>query len=276
MYLQTPTTHKEWKDVANKFFTRWNFPNCLGAIDGKHIEIKAPPDSGSYYYNYKGRYSIILLAICDANSEFIYVDVGRNGRVSDGGVWDDSTLSSWITNDTAGLPPDTKLPGSDRTLPYVFVADDAFPLQRHIMKPFPHAHQSRTERIFSYRLSRARRTVENAFGMLANRFRVFLTPIHLAPEKVETIVLSCTALHNFLRRDQVAKYTQHEGSLEHEDVSLRTVVPGSWRDIQQVTGLQTVGLIKSTVEGKRVRNEYVKYFSQEGALHWQDIMIPQY
>lgn len=237
--------------------------SCLGAIDGKHIEIKAPPDSGSYYYNYKGRYSIVLLAISDANSEFIYVDVGTNGRVSDGGVWDDSTLSTWITNYTAGLPPDTKLPGSDLCS------------WQTIMKPFPHAHQSRMERIFSYRLSRARRTVENAFGMLANRFRVFLTPIHLAPEKVETIVLSCTALHNFLRRDQVAKYIQHEGSLEHEDVSLRTVVPGVWRDIQQVTGLQRVG-INSTVEGKHVRNEYVKYFNQEGALHWQDTMIPQY
>lgn len=73
--------------------------------------------------------------------------------------------------------------------------------------------------------------------------------------------MPCAALNNFLRRDQVAKYTQHEGSLEHEKVSLRTVVPGVWRDIEQVTDLQRVG-INSTVEGVHVRNEYVNYLSR--------------
>lgn len=124
--------------MADGFQTRWNFPNCLGAIDGKHILIRPPGGSGSYYYNYKGSHSIVLMAICDANSEFLYVDVGANGRISDGGVWDNSPMSNRIANGTAGLPPDKILPGSERLLPFVFVADDAFPLQRHIMKPFSH------------------------------------------------------------------------------------------------------------------------------------------
>ena len=89
--------------------------------------------------------------------------------------------------------------------PLVFVADDAFPLQYHSMKPFLHQEQTRDERIFSYRLSRARRTVESAFGMLANKFRIFLSPINLSPTKVETLVLATCALHNFLRRDQPPK-----------------------------------------------------------------------
>ena len=157
LFLQTPNTPEKWKSVADGFKARWNFPNCLGAIDGKHIAIKAPAGSGSYYYNYKGDYSVVLMAICDANSDFIYVDVGRNGRVSDGGVWDMSNMNVCINNGYAGLPPDSMLPGSERTLPYVFVADDAFPLKRHILKPFPHSNQDRYERIFSYRLCRARR-----------------------------------------------------------------------------------------------------------------------
>lgn len=99
------------------------------------------------------------------------------------------------------------LKGSDMTLPYVFVADDAFPLRRHIMKPFSHSNYSRREGIFSYSLSRARRTVENSFGILANRFRVFLLPVDLPPSNIETIVLACTSLHNFLRRDHVSHYT---------------------------------------------------------------------
>lgn len=148
----------------------------------------------------------MLMAICDANFDFIYVDVGRNGRVSEGGVWDISNTNVCIENGYAGLPPDSMLPGSERTLPYVFVADDASPLKRHIFKPFPHSNQNRYEHIFSYCLAWARHTVENAFGFLANRFRVLLTPIHLPPGKVEKIVLACTTLHNCLRTDHVSIY----------------------------------------------------------------------
>ncbi|CAH1982139.1 unnamed protein product [Acanthoscelides obtectus] len=61
-----PDTSAKWKELANLFEERWNFPHCLGAIDGKHIDIIPPADSGSYYYNYKGRHSMVLMAIVDA------------------------------------------------------------------------------------------------------------------------------------------------------------------------------------------------------------------
>lgn len=272
IYLQTPSPPEKWKSVADGFYTRWNFPNCLGAIDGKHIAITAPPGSGSYYYNYKSNYSVVLLAVCDANSDFICVDVGENGRVSDGGVWDISNINVCIENGNAGLPPGYMLPGSERTLPYVFVADDAFPLKRHILKPFPHSNQNRYERIFSYRLSRARRTVENAFGILANRFRVFLTPIQLPLGKVEKIVLACTTLHNYQRRDHVSKYTQHDGPLECEDISFHYAqLPPVGGNNQQLRGLQRVGG-NGTVEGGNARNDYMEYFNQVGTVAWQDRM----
>lgn len=253
--------------VAHGFKTRWNFPNCVGAIDGKHILIRPPPDSGSYFYNYKGSHSIVLMAICDANCEFLYVDIGCNGRVSDGGVWDNTLISSRIVTDTAGLPSDGKPQGSDRMLPYVFVADDAFPLQRHILKPFSHQTQSNEERIFSYRLSRARRTAENSFGILANRFRIFLSPINLSPNKVEVIVLACTALHNFLRRDHVTQYTP-EGSLDCEDVARCTILPGTWRETPDLLQLQRKGRNTST-EAQSVRHDFMEYFNNEGAVSWQ-------
>ncbi|XP_036320822.1 uncharacterized protein LOC118735273 isoform X2 [Rhagoletis pomonella] len=82
-YLKTPTTEKEWLDVANNFESLWQFPHTLGAIDGKHIRLKAPPNSGSDYFNYKGYFSVVLLAVVDAHSRFIYVDIGANGRASD-------------------------------------------------------------------------------------------------------------------------------------------------------------------------------------------------
>ena len=54
------------------------------AIDCKHIAIESVPDSGSFYFNYKGYNSIVLIASVDANYTFIYVDIGLNERISDG------------------------------------------------------------------------------------------------------------------------------------------------------------------------------------------------
>ncbi|CAH1966479.1 unnamed protein product [Acanthoscelides obtectus] len=91
-YMKVPCTEDDWKKIADEFRNKWNFPNATGAIDGKHIEIEAPPNAGSYYFNYKGRHSIVLLALADAECNFLYIDVGCNGRMSDGGIFKNSTL----------------------------------------------------------------------------------------------------------------------------------------------------------------------------------------
>lgn len=43
----------DWLSVANQFNAKWNLPNCLGAIDGKHVAIRCPKNAGSLFYNYK-------------------------------------------------------------------------------------------------------------------------------------------------------------------------------------------------------------------------------
>ena len=67
---EMPIEGDEWHVVIDKFNTRWNFPNTIGAIDGKHIALKAPPNTGTVYNNYKGFFSIILLALVDADYKF--------------------------------------------------------------------------------------------------------------------------------------------------------------------------------------------------------------
>ena len=99
------------------------------------------------------------MAAVNANYEFICVDVGANGRISDGGVWGNSSLSKLLENKNAKLPADSILPNSQKKIPYVFVGDDAFPLKTYKMKPYPFRNQTDVQRIFSYRLSRARRIV---------------------------------------------------------------------------------------------------------------------
>ena len=141
-----------------------------------------------------------MLTVVDAEYKFIYVDIGCNGRVSDGGIFKNCTLYHEIeNNNTLNIPEPAILPRSQYKIPYVIVADDAFSLSSYLMKPYSMQNMTREQRVFDYRLSRARRTVENAFGTLANRFQVFMTPIALSPEKVKTITLASCVVHNYLR-----------------------------------------------------------------------------
>jgi hypothetical protein len=167
--FKCPTTEDEWKEVAQGFSDKWNFHHCCGCIDGKHVRIQAPPHSGSLYYNYKGFYSIIMLAVVDANYKFMYVDVGANGADSDAGIFRECGLYHALEQNKADLPPSEALPGGVTDVPYFLVGDDAFAIRSWMMKPHSKRTMTSAERIFNYRLSRARRIVENAFGILANR-----------------------------------------------------------------------------------------------------------
>lgn len=68
-----PDNETEWKQVAHDFKTLWDFDHCLRVIDGKHILINKPPNSGSFYYNYMGTFNIVLFAVVSSNYEFMYV-----------------------------------------------------------------------------------------------------------------------------------------------------------------------------------------------------------
>ena len=83
----SPPTMEDWKQIEHRFSTRWNFPNCVGSLDGKHVMIKAPPNSHSLFYNYKGFFSIVLMALVDADYRFIYVDVGDFESNGDSGIF---------------------------------------------------------------------------------------------------------------------------------------------------------------------------------------------
>jgi len=152
LHLASPQK-ESWIKIAQEFANKWNFPSCIGAIDGKHVRVRCPSNQGSNYYNYKGYHSIILLAVVDANYRFVIVDIGGKGRESDGGVFGRSEFYHALQSNQLNLPGDCPLPGETSSNPHVFVADDAFPLKKFIMKPYSSRHLDEKKRIFNYRLS---------------------------------------------------------------------------------------------------------------------------
>ncbi|KAG5868837.1 hypothetical protein JTB14_033276 [Gonioctena quinquepunctata] len=130
------TTGEEWKNIVRDFETHWNFNHCVGSMDGKHITLQSPFNSGSDYFNYKSFFSIVVFAIADTNYCFVYVNVGCQGRISDGGVFANTHLRKMLDDCALNLPSARSLPGRSVPPPYVFVADDAFPLHTNIMKSF--------------------------------------------------------------------------------------------------------------------------------------------
>ena len=143
------------------------------------------------------------MALVDADYKFRYIDVGCNGRISDGGVFRNCSLNKYLETDKLNLPKPRALPGRDTEVPFVIVADEAFQLRENLMKPYPARALNDETRIYNYRLSRARRIVENAFGILSSRFGIFQKPIPLSPEKSR----SCSAC--MLCIAQLSAYESH-------------------------------------------------------------------
>jgi hypothetical protein len=268
--FQTPRSANEWNEIADGFTSRWNFPHCVGALDGKHVVLVKPRKSGSVFLNYKYTFSIVLMAIVDCNYKFIYVNVGAQGRLSDAGVFNNCRLWRALQSNELNFPDPDRLPNSGKVLPYVLVADDAFPLTTNIMKPYSRRTMDLDERIFNYRLSRARRIVENAFGILSAKFRVFRSPIALKTSSARSLVLAAVCLHNFIRQ-RLAETDDDDDSVDTEDLINGVIMNGKWRESSRSHGFRNLfnqpG--RQNSEGKHVRNELKSYFCNEGAVEWQ-------
>lgn len=260
-----PSTPEGWREVAEVFSTRWNFHHCVGAVDGKHIALVKPGKSGSTYYNYKRFYSIVLMALADANYCFLWCSVGHPGNSSDAGIFNRSSLKRRLQTNTLGLPPPEPLPNDDRNITFFIIGDDAFPLNPWLMKKFPTRNVTPKERIFNYRISRPRLVVENAFGILANRWRCLTTTMQQHPKTVTTITKGCLTLHNIIRKRQPLQ----PGEADHVD-DQGNVVPGAWRQHVRLTSNRNVVGNQTMRQAKIQRNYLCDYYNAPvGAVPWQ-------
>ena len=94
-FLTCPSMVEEWKEIQG-FENKLNFPHTIRALHRKHIVMQAPHNAGSAYFNDKRTHRVVLLAICNANYEFVLVDIGNYVRQSDGSVYTNSHLGFYI------------------------------------------------------------------------------------------------------------------------------------------------------------------------------------
>ncbi|XP_072390912.1 WD repeat-containing protein 3 isoform X2 [Diabrotica undecimpunctata] len=247
--LQMPKTEAEWKAIAEDYYNRWNFPNCVGAMDGKHVALQAPINSGSEFFNYKGFFSIVLL-------------------------FSSTVFNKFLEENTMHLSAENLLPKSDVKSPFIFVADDAFPLSTNIMKPYAGLHpKGSSERVFNYRVSSARRLSENVFGIISSVFRVFRKPMLLEPTTASKIILTACYLHNFLRKSASRNIYNPPGTYDADCSDTTDLIPGAWRsEVCNQPVLVNLAKIprKSAPSALHVRNVLKDYFmTPEGEVPWQ-------
>lgn len=162
IYMPTPLD-EDFERIAEDFAKLWNFPHVIGCLDGKHVRMKCPENSGSMYFNYKKYFSIILQGLVDAHYKFIIIDVGGYGKQSDGGTFLVSHLHEFIESGDISFPEPRILPNTNIQAPFFMVADEAYPLLPHLMTPYKRKTLNSSKRNFNNRLSRARKSVECAF-----------------------------------------------------------------------------------------------------------------
>ena len=195
MKLCQPPTQTTWSQIVNDFWDLWNFPDCIGANDGKHVMVKAPPNSSS-----KHSFSVVLLALVDTHYKFPFVDIGSYGRYSGGGIFAHSKLVKYLETHL-GILEDKQLPGTSCLTPHVIVGDEAFPLKTYLMIPYLTLQSKGDSKksIFNYWLSRARRVMENAFGILSQKFQIYQRTLYSLLDNADNIIFATCILHNYLR-----------------------------------------------------------------------------
>ena len=258
-FMKLPDTENEWKAIANGFEIKANFPHCLGAVDGKHIRVVKPDQSGSMYFNYKDYFSFVLLAVVDAEYRFIFVSIGSYGKECDSLIFKETLFWKKMNEGSLNIPKPKPLHETIvKDVPYVLVADEAFPLSVNLLRPFGGTHLDAVKKIFNYRLSRARRYVECAFGILANKWRILHRPLDVQADTAIEIVKACTVLHNFVRE---------KDGLNFEDIHHANPVE---QPMPAHVQLQRVHNPRGGPIANDIRCEFANYFvSPIGSVHLQ-------
>ncbi|XP_052805702.1 putative nuclease HARBI1 [Mya arenaria] len=168
--------------VSVILFSIQGFPNVVGAVDGTHVKIQAPPDNEADYVNRKGYHSLNVQMVCDANYRITDVIAKWPGSVHDSRMFSEGILCQKLeTGQIDGL----------------LLGDSGYPCRKYLMTPYANPRNLSEER-FNTALCRTRVLIEQTFGMLKRRFAVLKYGIRTTPDRAAVYVASCAMLHNFV------------------------------------------------------------------------------
>ncbi|KAL1445902.1 hypothetical protein MTO96_044756 [Rhipicephalus appendiculatus] len=218
---------------------------AIGALDGCHIPVSPPEEHATDYFNYKGWYSMILLALVDHQYRFRYINVGSPGRCHDAFVYGRSDFRKLVESNFFKTPVSI-IEGT--TVAPIILCDQAFPLTANLQKPFANAVTGTRERMFNYQLSRTRRIVENAFGRLKARFRYTSKRMECKIKTAKQAIRAACVLHNIC--ETLKDPVEHQWEQELHDFNMQYPQPAHSTDV-------------SSGDGERVREALANYFFRQ-------------
>lgn len=183
------------------------------------------------------------------------------GSLNDSGIWSNTKMCEALEKNTLSVPPARPLPNTDLASPFCLVGDEGFPLKKYLMRPYARKNLLGDQpRIFNYRLSRARRVIENAFGILVARWRVLQKPLGMKVETAEAIVQATTCLHNYIITTGENKRYSSEADVSNNIVTSNTFIQHLGR----------VGANSSAAAVMEQRDTLAQYFmTEQGSVPWQ-------
>lgn len=220
------------------------------------------------------------MAVCDARYRFMLFDIGAFGSDSDGGILLRSVFGKALYGDTLNLPKETaRLPENAKETPCYFVGDEVFQMSINVMRPYS-GRALNDKKEFLTIDCHARRTIENIFGILAVRWRIFRRPICAGPEVVDKFVLATMCLHNFIKNDETAPQQQRYCPPQFADREIdRQIIEGEWRELpgnDHLRPIEKCGVHRTTREAYSMRDTLSSYFmTAAGKVPWQYEYIHQ-